>query len=293
MRFLVALALVLAFVVDGGGARPVDAGSTPTIRAAFYYAWYPEQWAAAGRRAASIQGEYDSGQPKVIANHVNIMKYARIDAAIYSWWGRDSLTDRRFMAHLDADPEFHWAIYYELDQDGRRAAAAVYADVEYLSSTYFDHPSYLHIDGKPVIFVYAPRSSCARNAEWELISANGVYVSITDFPRWWTCKAVDSWHGYAPANRVKAVWDGTQLYSMSVSAGFWASSERRPRLERDFATWEAAVQAVQRYGPQWELYYYNEFGEGTNIEPSDVRCERWLCSDYVDTLARTRDLRGR
>lgn len=263
------------------------------MRVAFYYGWYPEQWAAAGHRWTSTQGEYDSGDPAVIDNHIGAMKYARIEAGIYSWWGRGSQTDNRFGLALDRAEAggFKFAIYHEIDQDGQRPKSYVEADIRYLKETYFNHPAYLRIDNKPVIFVYAPGGPLSMVDKWSAVrNRHGLYVSITDLPRWWTKeRAIDHWHGYKPDERYRKIEVNGVVYSVSISAGFWNDAnnpDMPPRLERDFGAWENAVAQLAIDKPRIEAVYWNEFGEGTNIEPSNARCEAdAYCGDYLHPLA--------
>lgn len=255
------------------------------MRAAFYYPWYPEQWASAGSRYMPLLGRYATLD--VLDHHVKQMQYAGIEVGIYSWWGKNSLTDQRFQEALNIASVrgFKWAIYYELDQNGSASwYFRVKPDLQYLQK-YFSHPAYLHINGKPVIFVYNPLSNVKGAAKWvKARNTFGLYVSLDDYPNWWTANPVDSWHGYRPAERIYAVHVSGKVYAISISAGFWANGEPLPRLSRDFAEFQNAIGAWDVYPPEWELVYFNEWGEGTGIEPSSARCDEYLCSDYLAAL---------
>lgn len=257
------------------------------MRAAFYYGWYPEQWLTAGHRFTPIMGLYDSGRAETIRSHIAQMQYAGIEAGIWSWWGKDSSTDRRFRQALDIAVEtgFKWCIYYELDYDGRASEwFRVRPDMRYLRG-YFSHPGYLKVGGKPVVFVYNPLSTVKGAAKWARIRKDfGAYVSLADYAEWWTANPVDSWHGYRPAERGYLVSLGDRRYSLSISAGFWGAGEAVPRLERDFAAWEYGATLMKAANPDWQLVYFNEHGEGTAIEPSDAICNQYLCSDYLKVL---------
>lgn len=273
--------LALAAVSHGsnGDAQTV----TGPMRGAFYYAGEPVNWIP-GDRYTALMGEYDSGSPSVIAAHVEMLEYAGIGVGIYSWWGQGSPTDSRLKAHLDAG--LKWAVYYELDHDGSRSWPALYLDLAYIVQRYAGHANYLHVNGKPAVFVYAPYGDCASVQKWAAVQSwvGGLYVNMTDVPNWWECNLLDSWHGYRPDQRVKAVYLGSTTYSMSVSAGFWSAWEPTPRLRRDFAAFSHGIATARRYNPVWELYYFNEFAEGTQIEPSDARCLEYFCMDYLKAI---------
>lgn len=259
------------------------------MRAAFYYGWYPEQWAAAGHRFTPIMGEYDSGDPATIRAHISQMQYAGIDVGIWSWWGQRTPTDERFRMALDiaAEMNFRWCIYYELDYDGRASEwFRVRPDMRYLRDRYFSHLGYYRPYGHPALFVYNPLSSIRGAAKWTRMRKDyNLYVSLADYPEWWKANPVDSWHGYRPAEYGYMVSSGSRIYSVSISAGFWGAGEAEPRLERNYDTWLAAVSLMNEAKPDWQLVYFNEHGEGTAIEPSDARCNEYLCSDYLKPLA--------
>ena len=63
----------------------------PSIRAAFYYPWYPETWKGPNgslfTNYTPTAGLYDSGTLATIRRHVDELVYANVDVAISSWWG--------------------------------------------------------------------------------------------------------------------------------------------------------------------------------------------------------------
>src|SRR5262249_28381665 len=91
------------------------------IRAAFYYAWYPEAWTRDAIFPYSLfhptLGYYDADQATVVRHETDAMRYAHLDAGISSWWGRGGYppTDERFWRYLAVarTTPLRWAIYYE------------------------------------------------------------------------------------------------------------------------------------------------------------------------------------
>ena len=78
------------------------------IRAAFYYAWYPEAWFrypvipySHFRPSLDL---YRADDARIVRKHTEAMLYAHLNAGIYSWWGRDGYppTDERFGRYLAA-----------------------------------------------------------------------------------------------------------------------------------------------------------------------------------------------
>ena len=284
---MIRLAVFCALLVAAAVTPAVDA--TPiTLRAAFYYPWYPEHWAE-GSHYVSGMGQYNSQSPSVVSGHISQMQIGKIDAGISSWWGPGDDTDLAVPVMLNAalGTTFKWALYYELDWNGQRSQNEVKQDLAYIKSRYASDSSYLRVNGKPVVFVYTPGGSCATANKWKNANqSQGFYLSMTDVPNWWAnCQtAVDSWHAYKPALRGAPVNVGSTLYAVSLSAGFWQSAEAAPRLSRDFAEFTAYLQAYNAYAFPWQLFYFNEFVEGTVIEASNARCLEWLCLDYMNVL---------
>jgi hypothetical protein len=108
------------------------------IRAAFYYAWYPEAWfrypVIPYSRFRPSLDLYSADDARVVRAHTDAMLYAHLDAGIYSWWGRDGYppTDARFGRYLAAarTTPFRWAIYYEREGYADPSVDTIRADLE-------------------------------------------------------------------------------------------------------------------------------------------------------------------
>ncbi len=258
------------------------------IRAAFFYAWYPEAWRQDGRYPYTHYqpslGFYDSGSRPVVAAQVEAMRYAHLDAAIVSWWGRGSPTDTRLPRLLSASRSgFHWAVYDEREGQGNPAPSAIRRDLLYLRARAAASPSYLRIGGRFVVFVYAqPSDGCAMARRWQQANTVGAFVVLKVFPGYRGCRAQpDGWHQYAPAEPE----DDQRPYSFSISPGFFAATEASPRLSRDLAAWRRAVDDMVASHARFELVTtFNEWGEGTAVESA----REWQSSSgygsYLDTL---------
>ncbi len=109
-------------------------------------------------------GLYDSRDPKLITEHLTQSKRGAIDFWAVSWWGPGHYSDIAFKDHILKHPDagqLKYAILYESTGRFRSFDDPNYAgwmdDLAYLKKTYFDHPHYYKIDGRPVIFVYLTR----------------------------------------------------------------------------------------------------------------------------------------
>jgi hypothetical protein len=255
------------------------------IRAAFYYPWFPEAWTQLGISPYSNYtpslGYYDSSQASVIANHIDAMQAAGLDAGIASWWGQGTKTDQRIPLLLSAaaPTSFRWALYYEQEGSGDPTVNQIESDLSYIDANYGHAPGFLRVAGRPVLFVYASGpDGCAMADRWAAANADhAFYVVLKVFSGYRTCASQpDSWHQYGPA----AATDNQSGYSFTISPGFWKAGEATPRLTRDPARWATNVQQMIASNAPWQLVTtFNEWGEGTAVESSTE-----FGATYLDTL---------
>jgi hypothetical protein len=207
------------------------------------------------------------------------MKCAGIQFAISSWWGQNSYEDLAFdkiLANVmpaadNPNPDLKWTIYHEWEGFSDPTLEYLLSDLDYIKRKYVSFPSYMKIDGKPVIFVY---------------NATHAYNDpLDDFDRWKQARAqtgffvvmkmepilkgadpsgMDGWHQYNPALR----YDQQGSYYASVSPGYWKWHEDS-RLVRNAADFESAVSKLASANVQFKLIQtWNEWGEGSGVEPA-------------------------
>jgi hypothetical protein len=241
------------------------------IRAAFYYPWFPESWDQSGLNPYShyqpTLGYYSEDDPTVIAQHIAAMQYGKIQAGIVSWWGQGHYTDKRVPALIKAGEEtgFQWSIYIETEGYGDPSVDSIRSDLEYIRNQYASSSSYLKIDNRFVVFVYADRDDgCSMASRWAQANTVGAYLVLKVFSGYRTCPdQPDTWHQYAPDLAQKQV--GSQ--SFTISPGFWKADDADPRLVRDVERWNADVRAMVATPSKFHLITtFNEWGEGSSIE---------------------------
>lgn len=219
---------------------------------------------------------YSSGDDSVIYWQLKKMAEAKQEVAISSWWGQNHKTDLAFR-HLVNDvmgrsdnpyPNLRWTIYYEKEGFGNPAVSEIVSDLNYIKTNYGLQPSMLKIDGKPVVFVYADATDAAEMASrWSQARAQtGFYVVLKVYSGYKTDpNQPDSWHQYSPAIRS----DSQSSYSFGVSPGFWKDREQ-VRLPRDITSFRSAVGMMVGSSAMWRLTQtWNEWGEGSSVEPGD------------------------
>ncbi len=264
-------------VVPKGG--PGDSQPAFPIRAAFYYPWFPETWEVNGSHVfyrPSPLGYYDSSGQAVADQHVRALDWARVEAAIASWWGLGTHKDEtRIPLLLDRTralgSPLKWSLYYECEGSGPPAcpagpdppAAQIRKDLA-AAGGYAAHPSFLRIGGRPVVFVYsAGDGGCELVERWRE-AAPDWYVVLKLFSGYRDCPTQpDRWHQYGPA----AASSHHAGHSFSVSPGFWRADEASPRLDRDAVRFARDVRAMVASGEPFQLVTtFNEWGEGTAVE---------------------------
>jgi glycoprotein endo-alpha-1,2-mannosidase len=135
----------------------------------YYYPWYFDDFHGGNYlrehlvpMQEPVLGEYNDRNSDVIDQHLEWSHYAGINFWATSWWGPGSREDITLLNHILQHPELDnlkIAIMYETT--GRTSDFTDYSnlgpDITYLANHYFNHPNYLKINGKPVIFIYLTR----------------------------------------------------------------------------------------------------------------------------------------
>ena len=198
------------------------------IRAAFYYPWFPETWGPSSNRFTNYHpslGLYDSSDSATCQQHIAAMQYGGIQAGISSWWGQGTKTDQRVPALLRAadGTGFRWSSTTSRRHRAIRPSRSCRTTSTYMPSHYGNDPSFLRIDGRPVVFVYADGSDgCGMASRWAQANTVNAYVVLKVFSGYKTCADQPAgWHQYGPASASSDM----SPYSYTISPGFWKKGE--------------------------------------------------------------------
>jgi hypothetical protein len=212
------------------------------------------------------------------------MQYAGLQAGIASWWGRGTREDRR-LGRLMAEAtklKFSWTAYYENEGYGDPDVATISSDLAYLKK-YSDSPAWLHIDGKPVIFVYSDGADgCGMATRWKQANDDEYYVVLKVFDGYQSCAdQPNGWHPYQTLTNI-VVEPG---YAVSVTPGFFLTTATAPQLPRDVDRFRADVTTMAQSKAPFQLVTtYNEWGEGTSVESATDWPSASGHGQYVDVL---------
>jgi len=261
------------------------------IRAAFYYAWYPEAWWRDPVFPYSLYHPsldyYSAADSLVVRRHTDALLYAHLGAGIYSWWGADGYppTDLRFWRYLAAarTTPLRWAIYYEREGYGDPTVATIRADLAYIRDQYASQPPYLKVDGRFVVYVYGDATdACGTAARWREANTVGAYIVLKAFAGFRDCAAQpDAWHQYSAALPEYDLLPD----SFMIAPGFDERGEATPRLPRDVARWRADVEDMVASQARWQLVLsFNEWPEGTSVESAREWATPSGYGAYLDVL---------
>ena len=242
-------------------------------------------------------GPYDSGDPIVLEYHLLLMKMAGIEGVIVDWYGLTSFRDYALlhrnttrMLQQCEKLQMKFVICYE-DQtipalvkgkklESQNRVAHAVKEIDWLGKYWFKSPSYVKHDGKPVLLSFGHAGLKAE--EWALclgkIQSPVAYFS-QDIRRkgavggfGWPApkvgmKQVDRFLGQArkwPAAIPAAFPRFDDIYrEAKVGEGY-------PRIrDREGETLRQTLQKAIRSDPPFiQVATWNDWGEGTQVEPS-------------------------
>jgi RNA polymerase sigma factor (sigma-70 family) len=254
------------------------------LRAAFYYPWYDRNpHTDGGSHYTASAPDYDQDEPATVARQIEDMRYGGLQAGIASWWGAGKREDRRLPMLLDqgARHGFSWTAYYENEAYGNPSAARIRRDLLYLRR-YTGHRAWLHLDGRPVLFVYADGGDgCGMVDRWTQANRGiGYYLVLKVFGGYADCaRQPQGWHQYASG------LDLQKGHSAVFSPGFFKYDADRPVVPRDLDRFRRDATTVATSGAPFQLLVtYNEWGEGTAAESGTDWASASGHGAYMDVL---------
>jgi hypothetical protein len=257
--------------------------------AVFYYPWYGtpaadgswQHWDQNNHqppgdvysRFYPAQGPYSSSDPRVVAHQMSQISSAGIDEVVISWWGRGSMEDQRLPLVMSAARRQGLVVGIHLEPYPDRSIATVAQDIAYFVSL-----------GVPDIYVYHPRDFLA--ADWATLRAQMPWrvrlFAGTELVGFTAAARFDGFYTYDfnTFSGGKFIRLCTQAHALhllcapSVGPGYngrRAGETSSRRLRASGATYDRLWSAALAASPDLvTVTSYNEWGEGTQIEPAQA-----------------------
>jgi glycoprotein endo-alpha-1,2-mannosidase len=171
-------------------------------------------------------GNYSSTDPEVISAHMQQIREAGTGVVAISWWGKGNFTDNSVSTLLDAahahglKVAFHIEPIYKTVTEFREL-------LEYISSSYHQHPAMYLIAGKPLYYLY--NSFQLKHDEWQSLmnpdsastirntSLDGVFIGL------WTT-------GFDGEFAVRSGFDGVYTYFASDGFAYGSTTSNWPEM---------------------------------------------------------------
>lgn len=286
-------------------SAPRQQSSSDPLVLAFYYTWFDENTWSYDRLSDLPAQTYVSRDRGVMGRHIDQAKAAGIDALIVAWYGPggDNQTEPNLAALLEeaAARNFKIGILFETDSPFLGSADAITGALRHALSVHANHPAFLRVDGRPVIFFWRPtiygvetwrsirnQVDVGYGSIWIAEGVNPAYMAVFDghhlysntwnppsdlgavnqkFARW-VNQARQDYGSYK--YWVATVMPGYNDVRIRPGSGFAKDREGGAYYER---SWQAAINS----GPNWIVVTsFNEWPEGTYIEPSAAFGDHYL-----------------
>ena len=280
-------------------ARSFQQSSTDRLVLAFYYTWFDEATWTYDRLSDLPAEPYVSRDRGVMGRHIDQARNAGIDAFVVAWYGPDGATNQtepNLAALLDeaAARGFKIAALFETDSPFLGSVGASTTALQHLLNVHANHPAYLRVDGRPVVFFWRPtlygvqtwadiraQVDPNRSALWISEGVDTSYLSVFDghhlYSNTWNPPADLGATNQKFAARVGAdrIWVATVMpgyndVKIRPGSGFAKDREGGAYYER---AWQAAIDS----NPRWiVINSFNEWPEGSYIEPSAAFGDQFL-----------------
>ncbi len=241
-------------------------------------------------------GPYASSDPALIEYHLLLMKYAGIDGVLIDWYGSTNVydygTNRRntetLISMLD-QVGLKFAIVYEdatirsvMQNTGAMDAIGLACDdMAYLEREYFSKNTYLKINGRPLLLVFGP-NYFQKASDWEKITS--VFKIKPSFLSLWGTSVklgaaaageyiwvdlvnIDTKYANRKnfATFLGGAWPGFHDFYLEGNAG----ANLFVIHPNNGVLWDNLLNKAKTNGMNYlQLITWNDFGEGTMIEPT-------------------------
>jgi glycoprotein endo-alpha-1,2-mannosidase len=265
---------------------PAPALAAAPRSAIFFYPWYSNMrhdgqyshWTQGGHvppfdvasRFFPARGPYSSADPRILRAQMNEIAAAGVDEVVTSWWGRGSQEDQRLETVIRAAKRQYLEVAVQLEPYPGRTIDTIAADLGYLRQL-----------GIGDVYIYSTKDFSAE--EWSHVTRAPMGLRLFGQTNRVGFAARAGFAGFYTYDIV--IYDGAKfdrfctqarklgiLCAPSVGPGYDASQATgdpnvKPRMFG--VTYDSMWRAALRAGADCvTITSYNEWGEGTQIEPA-------------------------
>jgi hypothetical protein len=285
----------LAFNVDLSSLKAVPSAQAPIVDVpkmgmALYYPWYSlDSWSSSVLIDKPLT-PYASNNPVDVGRQIDQAQSAGINSFVVSWTGPGTTSDKNFALMLDQAKTrgFKVGIFLEIlkDDGPPRDASELISWLNYLTSTYQDHPALLKVHNR--LFVVPYLSDFIPLDTWKTIRA-GVRTAGRDI---WL---VEDRQNLDLLDVFDGMWFDSTFTSLGPEVRYWSVMADNPAAKIWIPSTNPGVddrrvpgrnptQYIDREGgdrmrrmlaasltsePHWVVVHtWNEWWENTYIEPS-------------------------
>jgi hypothetical protein len=298
------LAVVAALVAAPGRVKPAHAAADRPVMA-FYYPWYEKSDWTYNKMSDVAAPTYSGGDDDVLRRHIQQADDAGIDALICTWYGpKEERLNKRCRRLLQLAQESGRDLQVAIIPDQSAWAELRSVDglanaLDVLKRDFFGSPAYFRFQGRPAVYWFNPpslggvdtwkqlrdRTDPNRDQFWFGGTDNFGYLDVYDalfyFDITWETAPGRAMASYAGRlDRYNRDHPGANKpFIATVMPGYddikIRNGHRRDRANGDYyrGTWQTAI---DRNASAVILTSFNEFFEGSHIEPSEQYGDLYL-----------------
>jgi uncharacterized protein YgiM (DUF1202 family) len=312
-RVVYTVALLVLLILMGlwqtgrivGAAPAIQSGGQPLVLA-FYYTWFDENTWNYATVPDLPATQYVSRDRGAMGRQIEQAQAAGIDAFLVAWYGPNgdsNQTEPNLAALLDeaAARNFRIGILFESTSPFFNGSGDATAALAHALNVHANHPAFLRVDGRPVIFFWRPtiwsvdtwrsmrdQVDPGRNSIWIAEGVDMAYQAVFDghhlYSNTWNPPSDLTYTNQKFANWTAAASQQYGTHKRWVATVMPGYDDTRTGRGNAFARdreggayYERSWQAAIASGPDWiVITSFNEWPEGSYIEPSVAYGNRYL-----------------